>query len=112
MQVVDVAGFHKVTQLSESGIDYQLTPYTKTNELVTIQSVFIKANSSKSTDVVFKTQQNGYAKTEIMNITVAANSTKVINVKQQLPEAYAMFASASVDGAVITINGITATLGE
>jgi hypothetical protein len=111
MQVVDISGFHNVTQLPEAGKDYQLTPYTKTDELVTIQSIFIKAPTSNPVEIIFKTQRRGGQMAETMNIGIAMNSTKVINVKQQLPEAFCMFASASVPGASITLNGVVAKLG-
>lgn len=111
MQVVDISGFHNVTQFPEAGKDYQLTPYTNTDELVTIQSIFIKAPSSNPVEMIFKTHRRGGQLAETMNIEIGANSTKVINVKQQLPEAFCMFATASIPGASVTLNGVVAKLG-
>ena len=110
MKIVDLSAFHIVSNLGTNQ-DHLIVPHTQLGAINTVQSLLLKAPKSHSSEFVVKTEMKQGTRTEILNVIVDADSTRIINVKQQLPAGVGMFAYASAGGTV-TANGITATLGE
>ena len=109
MNVVNISAFHTVTEVSANS-EQQIVSPTNKNSIKTVQSIFLKAPKASDSEFIIKTGISG-RRHEIMNVLVSMNSTKVINVQQQLPEYTSMSATASAGG-IVTANGVEATLGE
>ena len=110
MKIINLSAFHIVSSLGANQ-DYNVVPHTQAGAINTVQSLLLKAPKTRSSEFIIKTEMRQGSRTDILNVLVEADSTKIINVKQQLPSGVGMFASASAGGTV-TANGITAILGE
>lgn len=108
MQVVGISGLHRVLSVVNPNSDYVLAEPTATGKLTTIQSIFLKTPAEASVVFTVKTKKGSASPVDILNVEVPENSTQIINVKQQLPEAVSMLVSASVGGSTVTVNGIIA----
>lgn len=111
MKIKNISAFHTVTELPQGGTDCRIVSPGAEGTIKTVQSIILKAPKTADSEFVIKSVVSGGTRHEIMNVLVAMNSTKIINVKQQLPATISMHASASAGG-VITVNGVEATLGE
>ena len=109
MKVVNISAFHTVTDLP-AGTDCRIVPPTTKGAIKTVQSIILKAPRSMDSEFIIKSESGG-VKREIMNVLVSMNSTKIINVKHQLPESVGLFAVAG-GGGVATVSGVEATLGD
>lgn len=110
MKITNISAFHTVTELSVNS-DQRIVAPTENNSIKTVQTIILKAPKTKDSEFIIKSGTSNGQRHEIMNVAVPMNTTKIINVKNQLPAFIGMFASASNSG-VITVNGIEATLGE
>lgn len=111
MKIVGVTGLHMVTKLTDSATNHLIVPHSGKDRITTVQSVIIKSENSAAC-VTLKTKITGSDKyQDIMDIPVFSGETKIINVPQQLPEYYGMYASSNIAGPTITVNGVVAELG-
>lgn len=110
MKIVNISAFHTVTELPIN-TDCRIVSPTVNNAIKTVQSIILKSPKTVDSEFIIKSGSSGGVRHEIMNVFVAMNSTKIINVKHQLPESTGMFAAAT-GGGVITVSGVEAVLGE
>lgn len=110
MKIVNISAFQTVTELPAQS-DRRIVSPTAAKSIKTVQSIILKAPKSVDSEFFIKSGSGNSAGQEIINVFVSMNSTKIINVKHQLPEFVGMFAYAT-GGGVVTVSGVEATLGE
>lgn len=107
-----VGGVHTVVSFTHPEEIHQAVSYTQTNQLTTIQSVVLNASESSDSIISIYTQKLGEPKKLVCSFELAAKATRIVNIKQQLPEMTGMFVSSSTGGASIAINGVVTGFGD